>query len=327
MVPCVLFAYNRPDKFARVVSAMRTQNVDRIVVFIDGPRDRSIAGKVKECRRIAKGIDWVSVDYVFKERNEGLAGIINNIGAVFRSYDSAVFVEDDCLPMPAFYSFMKRALRHYADDTRVFSVGGYQQISGDFFKSFPYSFVSSARFMCWGWASWRNRWESIAPCLSKDRADIADYCNIPDTAGDDLPLFARRFSRGARRLWETSSWDIRVAILSLYFEKVHLLTTRGLIKNIGLDAGVHFKAYESDKGFYNRNVYEGEIANIRWLRDTRLHDEYNKRLKASVDSTRNYFLEKIGRTSAKRQPRYVGRDNRKSSLRPESHEKRSPANN
>ena len=183
---------------------MRTQDVDRIVVFIDGPRDRSMAGKVKECRRIAKGIDWVSVDYVFKERNEGLAGIINNIGAVFRSYDSAVFVEDDCLPMPAFYSVMKRALRHYADDTRVFSVGGYQQISGDFFKSCPYSFVSSARFMCWGWASWRNRWEPIAPYLSKDRADIAGYCNIPDTAGDDLPLFARQFSRGTRRLWETS---------------------------------------------------------------------------------------------------------------------------
>ena len=137
VVPCVLFAYNRPDKFARVVSAMRTQNVDHIIVFIDGPRDRSTAGKVKECRRIAKGIDWVSVDYVFKERNEGLAGIINNIGAVFRSYDSAVFVEDDCLPMPAFYSVMKRALRHYADDTRGLFRRGVSTDIGRFFQVLP----------------------------------------------------------------------------------------------------------------------------------------------------------------------------------------------
>jgi len=291
-VPCVLFAYNRPDMFARVVSAIKTQIVDHVIVFIDGPKNDAAVGPVEECKRIARGIDWTGVDYFFKDRNEGLAGIVNNICAVFRSYDSAVFVEDDCLPMPSFYSVMKRALQHYGDDRNVFSIGGYQQLPEGFFISYPYSFVSSARFMCWGWATWKDRWDSIAPFLSRDAADLKSYRNIPDTAGDDLVSFARDFARGPKRLWEMSSWDIRVAILSLYFDRVHLLSTRGLVKNIGLDTGVHFSADDAIQQFYNRNVYDETIDRIAWPKDTALDSEYNRGLKTSVDTARDYILKR-----------------------------------
>ncbi len=301
-IPCVLFAFNRPDMFAQIVSAIRTQDVDHILVFIDGPRNEIDSKAIEECKKIAKGIDWIGVDYHFKERNEGLAGIANNINTVFLSYASAVFIEDDCLPMPSFYSVMKRALRYYEKDKGVFSVGGYQQIQDNFIESYPHTFVSSARFMCWGWATWQDRWDLIAPYFSKDRADLRNYRNIPDIAGDDLVSFARTFSLGRKKFWETSSWDIRVAILTLYFKKVHLLTTKGLVKNIGLDAGVHFITDEASRVFYNRNVYTKPITDIVWLKDTKLDNEYNERLKASVDTARNYFLEKAASGSLRSGP-------------------------
>jgi hypothetical protein len=301
-IPCVLFAFNRPETFAQVVSAVRAQDVDHILVFIDGPRNEKDLKGVEECKSIAKGIDWVGVDYIIKEKNEGLAGISNNISNVFKSYDSAVFIEDDCLPMPSFYSVMKRALQRYEKDKRVFSIGGYQYIPDSFFESYPYTFVSSARFTCWGWATWQDRWNLIAPYFSGDKADLRSYRNIPDIAGDDLVSFAHDFSRSGKSRWGASSWDIRVAILALYFKKVHLLATRGLIKNIGLDTGIHFMTDEANKVFYNRNVYEGRIYRIKWLDDTELDEEYNKRLKASVDTSRNYFLEKAASSSFRGNP-------------------------
>jgi glycosyltransferase involved in cell wall biosynthesis len=291
-VPCVLFAFNRPETFAQVVSAVRTQDVDHILVFIDGPRNERDLKGVEECKSIAKGIDWVGVDYIIKEKNEGLAGISNNISAVFKLYDSAVFIEDDCLPMPGFYSVMKQALERYEKDKRVFSIGGYQQIQNSYFESYPHTFVSSLRFMVWGWASWQDRWGRIAPYLSGDKADLTSYRDIPDTAGDDLVSFARDFSRSGKRRWEASSWDIRAAILALYFKKVHLLPTRGLIRNIGLDTGSHFMSDQANEMVFNRNVYDKKFATIAWLDDTRPDEEYNRRLKASVDSARNYFSEK-----------------------------------
>jgi hypothetical protein len=302
-VPCVLFAFNRPDKFTRIVSAIRTQDVDHVIVFIDGPRNDKDSMPVQECRKIANGIDWVGVDCVFKDKNEGLSGIANNIIAVFQSYASAVFVEDDCLPMPSFYSVMKGALQYYKDDERVFSIGGYQQIRDSFIESYPYSFVSSARFMCWGWATWKDRWDTILPHLSGDGADLKGYRNIPNIAGDDLVSFARTFSKSRKKTWEISpAWDIKVAILTLYFKKVHLLPTKGLIENIGLDGGFHFLSDKANHIFYNRNVYDKRISSITWLDDTKPDDEYNRRLKASVDTARDYFLEKAASASFRGNP-------------------------
>jgi hypothetical protein len=292
-VPCVLFAYDRPDTFIQVVSALRTQDVDHVIVFIDGPKNDKAVGPVGECKKIAQGIDWVSVDCSFKEKNEGPAGIVNNIATVFQSYNSAIFLEDDCLPMPSFYSVVKRALRYYEEDKRVFSIGGYQQIQDTFFTAYQYSLVSSARFTGWGWATWRDRWDMISPHFSRDGADLKSYKNIPGTAGDDLVSFARDFSRSRKKTWETSpAWDVKIAILTLFFRKVHLLPTKGLIKNIGLNSGFHFIPDRANDIFFNRNVYDRDIGNITWPDDTGPHDEYNKRLKESVDTARNYFLEK-----------------------------------
>jgi nucleoside-diphosphate-sugar epimerase len=64
-VPCVLFAFNRPEAFAQVVSAVRAQDIDHILVFIDGPRNEKDLKGVEECKSIAKGIDWgFAGDYV-----------------------------------------------------------------------------------------------------------------------------------------------------------------------------------------------------------------------------------------------------------------------
>lgn len=302
-VPCVLFAYNRPDKLTQIVSAIKSQNADHVIVFVDAPKNDRDDRLVEECKKIAKEIDWVGVDCIFKDRNEGPAGIADNITAVFQSYGSAVFIEDDCLPMPSFYSVTRKALQYYENDKRVFSIGGYQQIEDVFFRSYQYSFVSSARFMGWGWATWKDRWDTILPHLSGDGADLKGYRNIPDIAGDDLVSFARTFSKSRKKTWETSpAWDVKVAILTLYFNKVHLLPTKGLIKNIGLDGGFHFLSDKANHIFYNRNVYNERISGITWLDDTEPDDEYNRRLKASVDTARDYFLEKAASASFRGNP-------------------------
>jgi hypothetical protein len=303
IVPCVLFAYNRPDMFARTVSAVKAQDVDHVIVFIDGPKNETSVGPVEECKRIAKKIDWAGVDYFFKDKNEGLAGVVDNIHSVFRSYSSAIFLEDDCLPMPGFYSVVKSALRHYERDSRVFSIGGYQQIEDSFFKSYRYSFVSSARFTGWGWATWKDRWDMISSHFSGGGADLRAYRDIPNTAGNDLVLFARDFSRRRKKTWDTSpAWDIKIAILTLYLHKVHLLPTKGFIRNIGLDAGSHFISDQANDIIFNRNIHESTISKITWLNDTSPHDEYNKALKASVDGIREYFLEKAVSAEFKANP-------------------------
>lgn len=294
----MLFPYSRPDKFIQVVSALKTQSVDHVIVFIDGPKDDTVAGRVEECKAIARGIDWATVDCFFKDKNEGPDGFIGNLEAVFRSYDSAIILEEDCVPMPSFYSVMKKALHHYRKDKRVFSIGGYQHIAESFFEAYPYTFVSTSRFSTWGCALWRDRWNMISPFLYGNRDGLKDI-GIPDDVGDDFVSSIRLAKSGARRAWEALSWDTKIAVLALYFNKAHLILTKGLIRNIGVDAGIHFAADPLTDVIFNRNVYDKTISDIVWLEDTKPNKQYNRRARTTDNSVYNYFLAKAASGGSK----------------------------
>ena len=204
-VPCVVFAFNRPDKLSDVLSALRAQKIERLIVFVDGPRNDAEAELVEQCKAIAWEVNWVDKELHFSDENRGLPALSDNMSMVLNLYKSAIFVEDDCLPMPGFYSFMRRALDHYESEKRVFSIGGYQVIPESFFKNYPYSLVSSARFLCWGWATWQDRWKSIAPHLPRYLELFGGWGKVPVVAGEDLPQMVRACEEGGEK-----SWDINI---------------------------------------------------------------------------------------------------------------------
>jgi len=276
-VPCVVFAFNRPDKLQRVLSALRTQDIDRLIVFVDGPRDDVDVDLVEQCRAIARGVDWVDKELHFGEQNRGLPGLSDTVSTVMNVYKAAVFVEDDCLPMPGFYSFMRRALSHYEPEKKVLSIGGYQPIPQEYFKNYPYSLVSCARFLCWGWATWQDRWELITPYLSRYWELFDGLTNVPDVAGHDLAGMARACAEG-----RSKTWDVQVAISMLWLEKVQLLPTRGLVRNIGVGSGTHGGGGRRAQRRQHRNVYEHSLEEIVWLENVEMNGDYAERLKQFV---------------------------------------------
>ncbi len=275
--PCVVFAFNRPDKLQSVFSALKTQDIKCLIVFVDGPRDDADVNLVKKCITIARNVDWVDKELHFSEHNRGLPGLSDNIGQVMNRYQSAVFLEDDCLPMPEFYSFMRQALFYYQTEKKVFSIGGYQPIRQKYFRNYPYSLVSTARFLCWGWATWQDRWQVISAYLSRYWELFDDLKNVPDVAGNDLAVMARACSQG-----KLETWAVQVAISTLWLKKVHLLPTRGLIRNIGLESGVHGRPGSSH--IYNMNLDNEDLSeNIVWLDKVEPSSHYIKKIKQFVN--------------------------------------------
>jgi hypothetical protein len=271
--PCVVFAFNRPDKLQRILDALRPQNIRRLIVFVDGPRNPKEAPLVERCRDIARSVDWVDKELMLAEHNSGLASLPEKIGTVMQSYKSAVFVEDDCLPMPAFYDFMCQALSHYEPVKRVFSIGGYQPIVAGYFRDYPYSLVSSARFWSWGWGTWQDRWRDVAPLLPRCIELFGNWKKVPINAGSDVPLVVRSCEEG--RLTLRDHWDINVQLYMLSLGQVQLLPTRGLVRNIGLDSGSHFQYMPpGQETLYQRNFYGHPLDNIVWLDNVEIDQDF-----------------------------------------------------
>ncbi|MBN2301154.1 MAG: glycosyltransferase family 4 protein [Lentisphaerae bacterium] len=223
-------------------------------------------------------IDWAHVVKRYAEQNGGLLGILDKITEVMTETQRAVFVEDDCLPSPGFYDFMTQCLEYYDCDKQVFSIGGYQPISRDFFRGDSRSLVSSMRFLCWGWATWQDRWKDIIPGINAYNNLFNKLRNIPTVAGDDIPDMARACSDG-----RAQSWDIKVMIATLSRNYAHLLPTRGLIRNIGLTSGEHgLLPGRMGRCSQNRNVAANAVSDIEWLADTRPDRRYQEEMRRFV---------------------------------------------
>jgi len=48
IVPCVVFAFNRPEKLQRILEALRPQNIDRLIALTESWRDFDTASDLKE---------------------------------------------------------------------------------------------------------------------------------------------------------------------------------------------------------------------------------------------------------------------------------------
>jgi len=289
LLPCVVFAFNRPKKLISVLDALKKQDVDRLIVFVDGERDKADLEKVDSCRELARKVDWVDTELYLWAENRGLRGISDNISLVFEKHSWAVFVEDDCLPMPGFYALLRSALEHYQAMDQVFSIGGYQPIENRYFKPYPYDVVGCARFLCWGWATWQDRWKRVEPYL-KQYGDLFDHLQkVPKIGGVDLEKMAQDMAAGKTK----ESWDVKVSIASLWLNLTHLIFTWGLVRNIGLDrSGVHggFLSMFAEKIFYNRNVSQSLPKEPSWVEDVNINLDYMNKLNQWIRKRQNFSL-------------------------------------
>ncbi len=303
-IPVVVFGFKRPDKLARILSALRgqTEAAPRLLIFIDGPRRADDLPGVEACRALARGVDFAPTELHLWEENHGLPGLLDNLTLALEAYPWVVVVEDDCLPMPGFYAFMRQALERYRDHPEVFSIGAYQPLPPAYFKDCPSPVVSTARFMCWGWATWRDRWQALLPDARRYRELFDGLRTLPDFTGLDLPLTARRMASGQMG----ESWDVNVAVAALHQRKVHLLATHGLVRNIGMDlSGIHtgLGGALRDALLQNRNLADHMPGGLTWPESTGLDCDYAVWLREFVAQTRRYAPRRLwqrGRTLARR---------------------------
>jgi len=235
-VGITLMAYSRPDHVKQVLNGIKLNGITKFSVFIDGADDHTIREKQSEIRAILNAVDWADISVTRRRVNHGLR--ISIISAVFdqlQKYEQVILLEDDCVPMPGFFDFMFKSLQTYRDNKRIRSVCGYQ-----FPHISQYSDIVSSlclsRFVPWGWATWRDRWNDYNPSL-KELLNVVYEKKMFKSLPVDIQnyLTSEAASNGKNDIWSIN-W-----VLAHYLSNTFsIYPTRSLINNIGFDGtGVH----------------------------------------------------------------------------------------
>lgn len=233
--PIALFVYNRPWHTRQTVEALLA-NVEasqtKLYVFSDAPRNLSESQAVAEVRSYIRSIiGFKSITIVERELNFGLAkSIIDGVTSVCDEHDRIIVVEDDLVTSPFFLDFINKALDFYEREDRVISIAGYSYPIKGRIDSSTY-FVKGTN--CWGWATWKRGWDQFD---ADGRRLLAQLSQRKLTREFDVngSYSYTNMLRG-QVSGKNDSWAIRWHASAFLRNRLTLLPSKSLVRNIGLD--------------------------------------------------------------------------------------------
>ena len=245
--PVAMAVYRRPDTTAQVFERVRRAQPSELLVFANAPapgepEDERLCAEARAV--ITEGIDWdCRLRTRFNDEHLGLRDqIAGGLDWVFEQVESAIVLEDDCLPEPSFFAYCDELLERYAEDERVVA------ISGDDFRyrdePAAHSYEFSRYPLIWGWATWRRAWRHYDHDFDAWAA-LRETSWLEDLLGDPYAAkyWAHQFDRVAAGL---DAWDY-AWILSCWLRGgLTAVPTTNLVSNLGFRADATHTRFEED---------------------------------------------------------------------------------
>lgn len=161
--PVAVFAHRRADHLRRTLTSLaQCKFADKtdVTIFLDGAKDNSQLTAVSNTLAVANcSYSFKSCTVHARDQNVGLkSNIIEGISSILREHESVIVLEDDILCSQDFLIYMNKFLSLYSQEDRVWHINGWNY-DCEFQSAEKYYF---SRIMnCWGWATWRDRWEKL----------------------------------------------------------------------------------------------------------------------------------------------------------------------
>ena len=166
--PVAFFVFNRPDETFLVFDMIRQAKPQKLFIIVDAPRSENPTD-LERCQKvleIVKQVDWdCEVLYEIATSNLGCRDRVSSgIDWVFSHVESAIILEDDCLPDISFFQFCQVLLDYYWDDLNILGITGSNILkSCDFEESYTFSRYP----LVWGWATWKRSWKEYDVNMKK----------------------------------------------------------------------------------------------------------------------------------------------------------------
>lgn len=258
--PVALVIFNRPQCVSKSFEAIRSAKPRDLFIIADGPREDhpNDVRLCRECREIVEDIDWdCRIHRNYSNINLGCGKRpATGFSWLFEEVDSAIILEDDCIPSMSFFRFCQELLEKYHDDERIDSIAGCN-FGLQSYNGADYYF--SRAFNSWGWASWSRVWKKYDYEI-KNWPEIRKTSALRDAYM--IPAFVRHWESSFDKIYNkeiSSAWDFQFDFLSIAHGGVHIYPQKNLISYIGFNENAtHVSSVDEMSRLYKftRKAYE-----------------------------------------------------------------------
>lgn len=233
--PVALLIFNRPHLTRQVFERIREASPERLLIVADGPRGPHEKELCAASRAVAEAVNWpCEVLRNYSDTNLGCrARVSSGLDWVFSECESAIILEDDCLPDPTFFRFCDELLHYYQHNTGVSMIGGSNLQLGR--RRGVHSYYFSRYSHVWGWATWRHAWRLYDVNLSawkglRNSNWLKTFFGQPRKAAywqSVLDSVADGFD----------TWDFQWMFTNWLHGRLSIIPQSNLVSNIGFEDG------------------------------------------------------------------------------------------
>lgn len=254
LAPICLFTFNRLYETQRTIEALAKNafaDESDLFIFSDGSFDEDSASKVKDVRDYLSTINGFKSVKIFESKNnKGLAGsIITGVTKVLENFNKIIVVEDDLITSVNFLYFMNLALEKYEKEEQIFSISGFSP-KINIPKDYSSDVFFWSRAHSWGWAVWKNRWNTVDWKLHDYEDFISDKNLVKSFSklGTDVFSMLKKSKNN-----QISSWYIRFTYNQFRQNKLTVYPILSKVINNGFMDGA------TNCDTYNRNDVNFDI--------------------------------------------------------------------
>lgn len=264
LAPVILMTYARPEHTKKTLDAL-SENIhakeSELYIFCDGPKNEKAIDNNKLVREIISAEKeknrFKEIHVHISDVNRGLAkSIISSATEIIDKYGKCILLEDDLITSPYFLTYMNECLDYYESDERIWAISGFS-FPLKTLKTYPHDVYLSYRASSHGWATWKDRWETID-------WEVKDFKELEKSfakrrkfnrGGSDLYRMLRHQMRGER-----DSWAIRFCYEQSKQNRFAIYPKVSLVQNIGFDgSGTHCS---DDKKMKTISFEGGKVQNM-----------------------------------------------------------------
>jgi hypothetical protein len=249
LAPIAVFAFKRSDSLQRLLESLEANSLAKeshVHIFLDGPSTSAEIPLVHEVLLVAqKEWNFSSTTIVTSSSNLGLRlSILKGLNDLFQLNDSVIVLEDDLVVAPGLLDYLNRGLEFYEENLSVSGITGYSYLESPNIDH-PFALRGAE---CWGWATWRNRWNTT----SFDGDYLIERISTSDTLSRFDYYGSYHYSKMLKRahLGLIESWAIYWHASMFVQNRYMIYPTKALVANLGADEyatnpTIHFDNIES----------------------------------------------------------------------------------
>jgi hypothetical protein len=238
------FIFRRPETTARVFAEIKKARPNKLYVIADGAREGKTEEQelVRRTRDVVAEIDWpCEVTRVYAEQNMGLRQrIFTGLDHVFSKENSAIILEDDCLPSQSFFSFCSELLEVHEKNENLALVSGFNFAPSERLQT---DYFYSTSTYIWGWATWARTWKEFRTSPQVESWTKEETQEIKSTFASKIQM--KEFL-GIMSIADTlNTWDISLAVWVRQSRKLTIVPRLNLVENIGFGADATHTKFEA----------------------------------------------------------------------------------